>query len=242
MTGSSTSPFVRTDERLSGIIEDRQARERVQIEIKYEGYLKRQEEQVRQFEKNESVQIPADFEFHRIEISQQRREGEAPEGKAPLDRSGGKDKRSDSCRRLHHHDLAPQVMFHVEQSEPLNATRDPPHGGRPDTYATGTDWSSLTRKTAFSGGTSRHCSNGIQRSTSYRVAIRRMFGSATFSTRSHFSFILNSLTVSGFSIWGREEASRGFRLPLRGRELSSFSSIRSGRRRRRCRTWSNGSD
>jgi tRNA uridine 5-carboxymethylaminomethyl modification enzyme len=59
-------PSVRADESMAGIIGDRRARERVQIEIKYEGYLKRQEEQVRQFEKSESVEIPSDFEFHRL--------------------------------------------------------------------------------------------------------------------------------------------------------------------------------
>jgi tRNA uridine 5-carboxymethylaminomethyl modification enzyme len=38
----------------------------VQIETKYEGYLKRQQEQVRQFEQSESMEIPVGFEFHKL--------------------------------------------------------------------------------------------------------------------------------------------------------------------------------
>jgi tRNA uridine 5-carboxymethylaminomethyl modification enzyme len=54
---------VSSDSSLHVLIEDSRARERVQIELKYEGYLRRQEEQVSQFEKSESVEIPAGFEF-----------------------------------------------------------------------------------------------------------------------------------------------------------------------------------
>ena len=54
---------ISTDRNLAVLIKDSQSRERVQIELKYEGYLKRQEEQVRQFEENESVEIPVGFEF-----------------------------------------------------------------------------------------------------------------------------------------------------------------------------------
>ena len=57
---------ISSESNLHILIEDSQARERVQIEMKYEGYLKRQEEQVRQFEESESVQIPVDFEFHKL--------------------------------------------------------------------------------------------------------------------------------------------------------------------------------
>jgi tRNA uridine 5-carboxymethylaminomethyl modification enzyme len=57
---------VSTDRNLHVLIEDSQARARVQIEIKYEGYLKRQEEQVRQFEESERVEIPVGFEFQRL--------------------------------------------------------------------------------------------------------------------------------------------------------------------------------
>ena len=45
---------------------DIQARERVEIEVKYEGYLKRQAEQVRQFEESENMEIPPGFEFRGI--------------------------------------------------------------------------------------------------------------------------------------------------------------------------------
>ncbi len=54
------------EEALHALHENRQARERVQIEIKFEGYLKRQEEQVRLFEKSENVEIPVGFEFQRL--------------------------------------------------------------------------------------------------------------------------------------------------------------------------------
>jgi tRNA uridine 5-carboxymethylaminomethyl modification enzyme len=54
------------DERVRALLSDRNALERVELEIKYEGYLKRQEEQVRQFEKNEEVSIPHGFDFSRV--------------------------------------------------------------------------------------------------------------------------------------------------------------------------------
>jgi tRNA uridine 5-carboxymethylaminomethyl modification enzyme len=52
-----------SDERMRTLLLDKEARERVEIETKYEGYLKRQEEQVRQFERNEEVSIPHGFDF-----------------------------------------------------------------------------------------------------------------------------------------------------------------------------------
>jgi tRNA uridine 5-carboxymethylaminomethyl modification enzyme len=52
-----------SDERMRILLSDREAAERVEIEVKYEGYLKRQEEQIRQFERSESTTIPADFDF-----------------------------------------------------------------------------------------------------------------------------------------------------------------------------------
>ncbi len=52
-----------SDGDLRVLLEDAQARERVQIETKYEGYLKRQEDQVRQFERSEGLEIPSGFEF-----------------------------------------------------------------------------------------------------------------------------------------------------------------------------------
>jgi tRNA uridine 5-carboxymethylaminomethyl modification enzyme len=57
---------ISSDSNLHVLIEDDLARERVQIELKYEGYLKRQEEQVRQFEESESVEIPVGFEFQKL--------------------------------------------------------------------------------------------------------------------------------------------------------------------------------
>ncbi len=56
-------PRLLADERMRILLSDKEARERVEIETKYEGYLKRQEEQVRQFEKNEEVAIPHGFDF-----------------------------------------------------------------------------------------------------------------------------------------------------------------------------------
>jgi tRNA uridine 5-carboxymethylaminomethyl modification enzyme len=59
-------PTLASDERLMVLRTDREARDRLQIEIKYEGYLKRQEEQIRLFEKSEEIQIPHDFDFSAI--------------------------------------------------------------------------------------------------------------------------------------------------------------------------------
>lgn len=57
---------ISSDGNLHALMEDSEARERVQIEMKYEGYLKRQEEQVKQFEASESIEIPVGFEFQRL--------------------------------------------------------------------------------------------------------------------------------------------------------------------------------
>jgi tRNA uridine 5-carboxymethylaminomethyl modification enzyme len=61
----STERAKRTDS-LSALLGDRDARERVEIEVKYEGYLKRQEEDIRRFKKHESIAIPHDFDFMNI--------------------------------------------------------------------------------------------------------------------------------------------------------------------------------
>jgi len=37
--------------------------ERVEIEVKYEGYIKRQDDQIRQYSQSESIHIPTDFNF-----------------------------------------------------------------------------------------------------------------------------------------------------------------------------------
>ena len=59
-------PALASDERLMVLCMDREARERLQIEVKYEGYLKRQDEQIRLFEKSEEMQIPHDFDFSTV--------------------------------------------------------------------------------------------------------------------------------------------------------------------------------
>ena len=42
------------------------ALEQIEIELRYEGYIKRQAEQAENFNKTESVEIPADFDFNKI--------------------------------------------------------------------------------------------------------------------------------------------------------------------------------
>ncbi len=59
-------PFVqnliaRTDEKLR-----REILEQVEIEVKYEGYIDRQQEQIQRFEKLESLEIPEDFDFLKL--------------------------------------------------------------------------------------------------------------------------------------------------------------------------------
>jgi len=56
----------RTDQRMSVLLSDREALERVEVEVKYEGYLKRQDEQIRQFERSEGTPIPEGFDFARL--------------------------------------------------------------------------------------------------------------------------------------------------------------------------------
>jgi tRNA uridine 5-carboxymethylaminomethyl modification enzyme len=45
------------------LLDDKEALEQVDIEVKYEGYVKRQEEQIRLFERHENILIPEDFSF-----------------------------------------------------------------------------------------------------------------------------------------------------------------------------------
>jgi tRNA uridine 5-carboxymethylaminomethyl modification enzyme len=54
------------EQSLKSLIADRETREHVEVEVKYEGYLRRQEDQIRLFEKNEHFAIPADFEYGKI--------------------------------------------------------------------------------------------------------------------------------------------------------------------------------
>ena len=50
-------------ETVSYLLDNKDACSRVEIEIKYEGYLKRQAEDVRRFRKHESITIPRNFDF-----------------------------------------------------------------------------------------------------------------------------------------------------------------------------------
>lgn len=53
-------------EEIEVLRDDKECRDQVEFEVKYEGYLQRQELQIRTFEKNESVTIPEDFNFSSI--------------------------------------------------------------------------------------------------------------------------------------------------------------------------------
>lgn len=59
-------PALGSDERIRVLFADQPARERVEIETKYEGYIKRQECQIGQFQKGESLTIPHDFDFSSV--------------------------------------------------------------------------------------------------------------------------------------------------------------------------------
>ena len=66
--------LARTDEKLR-----REIFEQVEIGVKYDGYIERQEEQIHRFEKLESQEIPDDFDFLRVRSL-------STEGKEKLDR------------------------------------------------------------------------------------------------------------------------------------------------------------
>jgi tRNA uridine 5-carboxymethylaminomethyl modification enzyme len=48
------------------IIRDSDAMNQIEIEIKYDGYIKRQSEQIEHFNKNENIRIPEDFKYDKI--------------------------------------------------------------------------------------------------------------------------------------------------------------------------------
>jgi len=48
------------------ILEDSEAMNQIEIEIKYKGYIDRQEEQISSFVRNEEIRIPADFKYDKI--------------------------------------------------------------------------------------------------------------------------------------------------------------------------------
>jgi tRNA uridine 5-carboxymethylaminomethyl modification enzyme len=54
---------LREKKPVQDLLEDRDAMMQVEIEVKYEGYLRRQEEQIAQFRKNEDMLIPDEFDF-----------------------------------------------------------------------------------------------------------------------------------------------------------------------------------
>ena len=59
-------PRVREHEALQILIVDREAGVQLETEIKYEGYLRRQDDQIRRFKKNESMHIPPDLDYRQI--------------------------------------------------------------------------------------------------------------------------------------------------------------------------------
>lgn len=54
------------DGGLKEILNDEDAIEQVEIEVKYEGYIKRQQDQITDFEKQESIHIPQNFDYDRV--------------------------------------------------------------------------------------------------------------------------------------------------------------------------------
>ncbi len=56
-------PSLSVDERAIFLRQNPQILERVEIEVKYEGYLKRQQEQIEAFERSEHLSIPEGFDF-----------------------------------------------------------------------------------------------------------------------------------------------------------------------------------
>ena len=56
-------PSLSVDERAIFLTQNPQILERVEIEVKYEGYLKRQQEQIQAFERSEHISIPDGFDF-----------------------------------------------------------------------------------------------------------------------------------------------------------------------------------
>jgi tRNA uridine 5-carboxymethylaminomethyl modification enzyme len=66
LAGLINTGVARGDERIERLRHDAECRDRVEFEVKYEGYLRRQEEQIRTFEKNEHIAIPEDIDFGAI--------------------------------------------------------------------------------------------------------------------------------------------------------------------------------
>ncbi len=60
------SDIVHGADRIELLREDSECRQQVEFEVKYEGYLRRQEEQITAFQKNEHVPIPENLDFSKI--------------------------------------------------------------------------------------------------------------------------------------------------------------------------------
>ena len=63
LSGILEIPSLSGDERAIAISQNRPIQERVEIEVKYEGYLRRQQEQIEAFERSEHMAIPEGFNF-----------------------------------------------------------------------------------------------------------------------------------------------------------------------------------
>ncbi len=59
-------PMVKESDTMGMVAADRDIFARVETEVKYEGYLRRQDEQIRQFQKNESMGIPEGMDYHAL--------------------------------------------------------------------------------------------------------------------------------------------------------------------------------
>ena len=59
-------PPAEVNEDLRALHDDHEAELRVETEVKYEGYLRRQEEDIRQFRKSEEMKIPEPFDYHSL--------------------------------------------------------------------------------------------------------------------------------------------------------------------------------
>ena len=54
------------NELIKKLKENEEAANQIEIEIKYKGYIDRQDEQISNFIKNETIRIPEDFKFEKI--------------------------------------------------------------------------------------------------------------------------------------------------------------------------------
>ena len=57
---------VKNNELIKHISENHEAQEQIEIDIKYEGYITRQNEQIEAFDKNENIRIPYEFKYEKI--------------------------------------------------------------------------------------------------------------------------------------------------------------------------------